>query len=158
MNKKELEYLQNQEEVVNTKLLYALGFDVSGDGHLIDQDTLEPVMFMNKPLRTNQIIHFKDAKFDPIHNRKLADALLKIFLKKEEQDNDLYCKIYTENQVYVNNMVGTQLQLDTSNGLCTTNGYQSDTLKYIEAILKLSGQLDDNIDLQIFDKEFMEKR
>lgn len=159
MNKKELEQLQRQEEIINTRLLFALGFDVSEDGHLVDQDTLEQVMFMNKPLRCNQIIHFKDAKFDPIHNRKLADAILKIFLKKEEQDNDLYCKMYTENQIYKGDILtGTQLHLDTSNGLYTTDFYRSDTLKYIDAILRISGQLDSSIDFQIFDKEFMEKK
>ena len=100
MTKKQRLEIENKikeiELKVNSMLLIALGFDVSDNGYLVDQDTLQRVKLgyhflkFNNSNETTIPLHKNDILFNPLNNRKLTNSLFELFLKKEEVDDDLF--------------------------------------------------------------------
>ena len=145
MTKKQMKEKENRikilENDINSMLLVALGFDVSDQGFIIDQDTLTKVKLGYHYLKYNPnsditIPHHKnDIIFNPLNNKKLMSSLLELFLKKEEEDGELNIKIFYP----IDDGNGKwRLELkDGVDGLYQTDNYTNQLLAYAEAILTL---------------------
>lgn len=103
MTKKQRDTLIKEQMELKSRLysmlLGALGFDADESGCLYDQDTMTPVgmnggRLLYSPNGGEIPRHRKDIVFDPICNRRLTDTLFRLFLTKEEEEDDLYVKTY----------------------------------------------------------------
>ena len=135
------------------KIFRTIGLDVDNSNKVIDQDTCRPIEFKGKSIKytsdpnRNLLLAKNDILFDPINNSKLMSNLFSYYLTKLEENEGV-----TFNSYYIKNgnEGRTALEVKNEDQKITSKFYNNDSMKYIDIILKLSGESD--IDLSEYDK------
>lgn len=145
MTKKQRLEIENKikeiELKVNSMLLIALGFDVSDNGYLVDQDTLQRVKLgyhflkFNNSNETTIPLHKNDILFNPLNNRKLANSLFELFLKKEEVDDDLFVRVYFTEEVESKYVL--KIILENNQGTLMSEPFRNQLYCYAECIVSM---------------------
>lgn len=145
MTKKQRLEIENKikeiELKVNSMLLIALGFDVSDNGYLVDQDTLQRVKLgyhflkFNNSNETTIPLHKNDILFNPLNNRKLANSLFELFLKKEEVDDDLFVRVYFTEEVESKYVL--KIILENNQGTLMSEPFKNQLYCYVECIVSM---------------------
>lgn len=145
MTKKQRLEIENKikeiELKVNSMLLIALGFDVSDNGYLVDQDTLQRVKLgyhflkFNNSNETTIPLHKNDILFNPLNNRKLANSLFELFLKKEEVDDDLFVRVYFTEEVESKYVL--KIILENNQGALMSEPFKNQLYCYVECIVSM---------------------
>lgn len=134
MNKKDRENIKN----LNKEVLDMVGLTVS-NSIIVDQDTMRPITSRGKILKHSNgdttPIHKGESQFNPVQDSRLTRELFDLFLQKEEEENDLYT------QIYYGKTKGdkTAVELRTNDGIKTSEYYETDSLKYIDMMMQISG-------------------
>lgn len=157
MTKKERNELESRkkelEKSINLKLIRALGFDISSNGNVCDQDTFSPIRFKHKYLKYADIdqnlpFHNNDIVFDPLNNFKLLTSLFDIHLKYCQQCG---MNIYTHypEETILGDIKCTSICIMTDMRKYMTEYYPNVVCAYADAILHLDpygfseGQIED---------------
>lgn len=139
MTKKQKEALINERNELKIRLysmlLGALGFDVV-NGCLQDQDTMTPIIMNGGRViysidGTEIPTHKRDVIFDPVDNRYLTNVLFKLFLEKEERENDVYVKMFYQ----MENTNGISVVCVLPSGKLETEPYKLSHYGYLEMMI-----------------------
>lgn len=136
------EEIKQLEIDINSKLLNALGMDVSR-GFVVDQDNFSRVRMGKKYIKyspfAETLVHSGDLVFNPLNNNKMVVHLFNIFLQKEQEENDLYVSTYYP--IITGDMTCVEIQKSEYGNisLYRSDNYKSPSYGYIEIILELFG-------------------
>lgn len=146
MNKKEKQELilnekNNIESSINRNLLLALGYDVDGQGFVIDQETFQRVKYKKKNLKfrspeTSVAHHSSDIIMNPFVDKTLAEKFFTTFLAKEQEENGLYIKMYYPVAVGDKTIIEAIIE---NSGTIQSEAYKLPSFSFIELILSMSG-------------------
>lgn len=145
MTKKERRDLENRkkelEKSINLKLIRALGFDISSNGYICDQDTFSIIRFKYKHLKyvdedQNIPFHNNDILFDPLNNFKLLTTLFDMHLKYCQQCGMIIYTHYPE-EVMMGDIKCTSICIVADTRKYMTEYYTNIICAYADAILHL---------------------
>lgn len=131
---------------LNSMLLQALGYEISGNGCVVDQDSLSKISYRNRILKCSDNgsyvpLHSRDMLFDPITNRGLAEQLFMAFMHKEDVDNGIYMHMYyTMSDTGNTSRMFVEAILENSTGerfIQRSGCYTSPTYCYLDLILRI---------------------
>lgn len=142
-------------EVLLNRLMSEIGLDIDETNHIVDQDTGSSLQFNGKNLifidnpmqRINK--RRNDIPFNPIESPKLMNHLFSYYINKIHEEDGRYINIYYPVQEPGNRKGCIELKEETTNTTIRSNEYSNDCLKYMDLILQLNGN-DDN-DLSDYD-------
>lgn len=156
-------YSQLDEALVTKNLLVAMGFQLTPEGNIVDQETRSQIAFENTALKANDnpnvplYISKYDTRLEPLNplNTKILERLFALFTEKEieygniPEINGYYCDKNTEildddlYQLVVKFSDGTKMKSDwfRNKGLC-----------YLQSIFVIDGTFID-LDLHRYDSE-----
>lgn len=141
LEKKELEV-----EVLR-QILCALGWDIDSKGYIIDQENFQKIKYKRRILKSKYLnetelisIHSNELIFDPFKDRGLVEFIFTTFLKKEQEDNGLYVKMYYPVQESNKIKIQTQIErISGETGILESSLYNMCNFAYIELIVGMSG-------------------
>lgn len=129
-----------ENELYNETLLL-LGCGIV-NGKVYDYDNNQYLIYNGNYITTtdSMIVHKRDVRFEPLRNAKLAEYLVQVMIKKEEEENGLYVTTMAivENPRSVPPCVGKALSLVSNMGNITTNYYYNYCIACIELIHRLA--------------------
>lgn len=143
---------------LNKVIVDVIGLTTTEQCRVVDQDTGEQLIYKDKTMRyssTNSVPCTKqDVIFDPASNKGQMGALFDHFTHKIADEEDIYVKMSYEK---VDPETDKSALIYEVNGeKVTTNYYNNDSLKYVEAIERLNGA--ENLEyLKQYDKKVERK-
>ena len=127
-------------------LMHEIGLDVDKENNIVDQDNGQPIHFNGKELKYNlgeKKIHMgrNDIGFNPIDDTKIMSHLFSFYLNKKQEEDGTYFPVFFA----VNNSEGkTALQLKGETSI-KSEYFKNESLKYMDAILRINGTEDLNL-------------
>ena len=146
---------------IELEVLSILGFRYV-TGKLFDEETSDYVLYNGGYILdpdNSCIVHSNDTIFDLIGNYKLTEALFKIFLRKENEDNGLYVfssSIIDEEKYNVDRYLRRSVRLECTCPIISfeSKKYFNLNLAYIELMYMISGY---PLDLNLADIDYTEE-
>lgn len=125
-------------------LCMALGFTTDSNGRIIDQDSMQPVVYRQGYLLApiNRMPHRGDTILFPLYNKKLSLFLLKFLLHKLEVEDELYAKMmFSESDALSTGRYRYCVATDQGTEI-KSSFYYLESLQYLDLIFRLSIGLD----------------
>lgn len=150
-----------QEKELNQDILRVSGLMVDSSCNVVDEETLETVVLNGKRMRyspdgRSHALYNTDAIFNPIENRKQANDLFKLFLGKEEEENDFYCKTYYDKRDKEDEQKSS-VEMRTDEGILRSESYYNECLRYIDLMMQISNY-ESKVDLHKIDFKPIKKK
>lgn len=139
---------------LNRTIMIEVGLTTNKDDVVIDENR-EPIICKDNYLKYSSQrsvpVKSNEQPFDPMSNKYQMGVVFDHFLGKLEEDDitvDMYREIHDGNAIEVVLNGGTTI---------TTNDYNDESLKYVDAIMQLNGSSEVNT-LKKYDKKYKPKR
>ena len=144
MDKKDLD--------LNRRLMMEVGFDVGNHRRLVDQDTGTEIKFEGRYMVAPDSKSGRNSvEFDPVNNVKQMSSIFGYYNQKVACESDGQEEIKTYFPVETDASTGKgYIEARTQDGVIRSNEYVSDSLKYVDLIMKMNGAT--NVDLSEYDK------